>query len=148
LFGGTETDPVVSGPIVVVASTDQSLYGVSVGGMEWRVRTSSPLTLQPASYKNRIYVATKDWGFACFEASSGKKLWGAADVTGTPVGIRNGYLLVWNKGTITRIDAQHGDVIDRTTLATVRTVWTDSFEDGTLFAASDTGLVLRLNPAK
>ena len=148
LFGGTETDPVVSGPIVVVASTDQSLYGVSVGGMEWRVRTSSPLIQQPASYKNRIYIATKDWGFACFEASSGKKLWGAADVTGTPIGIRNGYLLVWNKGTITRIDAQHGDVIDRTTLATVRSVWTDSFEDGTLFAASDTGLVLRLNPAK
>ena len=38
LFGGSETNPVVSGGLVIVASTDQSLYGLSLGGIEWRIR--------------------------------------------------------------------------------------------------------------
>jgi outer membrane protein assembly factor BamB len=131
---------------MIIASTDQSLYGVSVGGIEWRVRTSAPLVDQHAAHKNRVYVNTSDWGFACFEASSGKRIWGTKDVGGAPIGIRNGMLLVWDKGTIVRLDAARGDVIDRTPMPTVRSVMMDAFEDGNMFVISETGLVTRLNP--
>lgn len=146
IFGGSETNPVVNGALMIVASTDQSLYGISIGGIEWRVRTSAPLVLQHAAHKNKVYVTTSDWGFSCFEGSSGKRLWSAPKISGVPIGIRAGMLLIWDNGSIIRLDAARGDFVDRTPMPTVRSVTTDSFEDGNLFIISETGIVTRLNP--
>ncbi len=146
IFGGSETNPVVNGSLMIVASSDQSLYGISISGIDWRVRTSAPLLLQHAAHKNKVYISTSDWGFSCFEGTSGKRLWSAPKVTGVPIGIRAGNLLVWDEGTIIRLDAARGDVIDRTAMPTVLNVTTDNFEDGNLFIISETGIVTRLNP--
>lgn len=143
MFGGVATDPVSNGQLVFVASLDQSLYAFDprTGRQVWRHRTSAPLRSQPTAFGDRVWCAVEDSGLTAFEAGTGRVVWSNPKVGGRVVGLNRGRLFVWDGKEGIVLNPATGDVISRAVLPGVRSMMVDSFENGTLWVVSTSGVV-------
>lgn len=130
--------------LLFVASLDQSIYAFEARGGEqrWRRRTNVPLTDAPVHHAGRVYCVVPDEGLLCLDADTGREQWVSTSITrGHAVGMRSGRLIVWDGLTATTLDPATGDVIDQVTLRDVSRLVMDGFEDGVLYAVSESGAV-------
>jgi outer membrane protein assembly factor BamB len=147
IFGGVETEPVVAGPYMVIASLDQSLYGFTAEAEQrWRYRTSAPLRVQPSSNGSTVYCEIPEQGVTAFDANNGKVLWKAPTVKGTVIGSRAGRLIAWDGTTAVTLDPKRGDVFDRVTLPSASNLTMDKFTDGNLYVTGRSGVVAKFLP--
>ena len=65
---------------------------------------------------------------------------------GTVIGMRSGRPIVWDGSVVTLLNNDDGSVYASVELPGVSRLVMDGFTDGTLYAASDMGLVIRLVP--
>jgi outer membrane protein assembly factor BamB len=146
IFAGTDGPMASFGDTLFVASTDQSIYAISVrDGLKWRVRTDVPLRDGVAYHDGRVYVSVPGVGLAALDAGTGKRIWAAEGVDGTVIGVRAGMLIVWNGSTITGVDAD-GAVVERRELGSALKVRTDAFVDGSLYISDDKGQIRKYSP--
>lgn len=138
VYQGVDTDPVSDGERVFIAGRDQSIWSFdAAGGLQWRHRTSVPLTVQPTAWNNVLYCEIPGEGLHAFESSSGTPVWSNKALTGTVIGSRSGNLLVWNGSTLSLVDVARGDVISAIELPGIRSLSLQSFDDGTIYAVTD-----------
>lgn len=146
MFAGLATDIATDGTNLYVASLDQSVYGFSTSGRElWRYRTSQPLRMKPTVSDGVLYCTT-DIGLTAFDAATGKVIWSKKDVAGVVVAKRRGNLLVWNNPKMQVVEPKRGDVIDSAELPGMNLLTFDKFEDGAMYAASQSGLIAKFLP--
>jgi len=148
ISGGMVTNPVAGEGAFYAASLDQSIYAFTVDGaaLMWRYRTSVPLREQPAYFDGAVYCSVEGEGLVALDARTGAVRWRAQEVYGTPVTVRQGYLLVWTGSEFAVLDRGRGDVIDRVPLPEVDFVTVDAFEDGVLYTANKDGGVSKYLP--
>jgi outer membrane protein assembly factor BamB len=150
MYAGLANAPVAGGTTLFLAGLDQSVWAFDETGREprWRVRLEEPITAQPAHHDGRVYVVLPKEGLACFDASTGKRLWTTKGIAGTPVAVRNKRLIVWDGAVASLIDSESGDAVERLALPGVDWLIPDTFADGNLYAASRKGEVARYSPKK
>lgn len=151
IFTGLDTNPVTDNALLIVGSLDQSIYAISPGGsVTWQYRTAAPVTVQPACIAGRVYATitdgNNDVGLLCLDSATGKKMWFAQGVKGTVFATRNGVLLVRTSDGVTTVDAKRGDVFERVALPGVRSIAAETTNDGNLYVASDSGLIVKFVP--
>lgn len=146
MWAGLETSPITVGDLAIFASLDQSVYAFTLDGTQvWRFRTSQPLKTQPVANRGVVYVTT-DRGLTALDAFTGSFLWAAKDVTGVAVGSRHGNILVWDGMNMAALDANTGTVNQRVRLPGIRMIVSDRFDDGNLFVASESGVIVKFRP--
>lgn len=152
IFIGSETDPAASENMMFVASLDHSLYAFAASSPTpvWRKRTDTPLRHEPTYHNGVVYCAVDGTGLVAFDSrgdnGNAKELWTTPGVTGTVIGMRKGRLLLWTGSEGVLIDPADGAIVDRTKLNRVNMLRTDTFVDGSLYAVSDDGVVVKLLP--
>lgn len=148
IYSGTNLPLAASNRLLFIASQDQSLYAFSPAGRLpiWRVRTEAPLADAPVHHAGVVYCTIPGRGMTAFDAETGNELWVAPDVGGTVIGMRSGRPIVWDGSVVTLLNNDDGSVYASEELPGVSRLVMDGFTDGTLFAASDMGLVIRLVP--
>lgn len=148
IYAGTSVPLASSNRLLFIASLDQSLYAFSPAGRLpiWRVRTEAPLADAPVHHAGVVYCTIPGRGMTAFDAQTGDELWVAPDVGGTVIGMRSGRPIVWDGTVVTLLNSDDGSVYASVELPGVSRLVMDGFTDGTLFAASDMGLVIRLVP--
>jgi len=151
IFTGLGTNPVTDGALLIVGSLDQSIYAIAPNSnLIWQHRTSSPINIQPACIAGRVYATitdgNNDTGLVCLDSASGKKLWFTKGVSGTVFATRAGSLLVRTSTGVTTIDAKRGDVLDTIAFPGVRSITPDALNDGNLYVASESGLIVKFVP--
>jgi outer membrane protein assembly factor BamB len=146
IFAGSDTNPVADNNFMYVASLDQSVYAFNPfgGAVAWRYRTASPLRTQPTAFGGKLYCSVPGEGLVAFEGASGSVLWRCRNFpNGVVVAINKGNLVVFNGEEAALVDAQRGDIIDRTKLPGVSFFKTDKFVDGNLYAISKSGVIAK-----
>lgn len=144
VFGGLATRPVSDGGMMYIASLDQSVYAFTPAATTaWRYKTSFPLRSQPAVHNGTVYVAIPGDGMTALDAATGSVKWKTAELSGEVIGVRKGDLMVWDGEFIYRVDAAHGEIVSKFKMAGVRAYAVEKFEDGTLYAVSNSGVVTR-----
>jgi len=73
--GKIYSTPAVSGPYVVVASTDRFIYCVKGGKLAWRYETGKPVVAAPLISDGVVYIGAGDGHFRALEVGSGKLIW-------------------------------------------------------------------------
>ena len=148
IYAGTSVPLASSNRLLFIASLDQSLYAFSPASRLpiWRVRTEAPLADAPVHHAGVVYCTIPGRGMTAFDAENGDALWVAPDVVGTVIGMRSGRPIVWDGSVVTLLNNDDGSVYASVELPGVSRLVMDGFTDGTLFAASDMGLVIRLVP--
>lgn len=150
MFEGTEAPLGMSDKIVFVASTDHSLYAMTIdeGRQLWRVRTDAPLRRAPVHHEGRVYCDMGIAGLCAFESGTGKQIWSNPGISGTVIALRNKRLLAFNEGsgTAVTIDPAKGTIIETVALQNISMLKTDSFVDGHLYAVSPNGVIAKLAP--
>lgn len=147
MYAGIACDAVATDDLLIAASMDQSLWGLSPAGRSaWRVRTSAPLRTSPVVHGGIVYVNLPDRGFCAFDASTGQEHWICKGVAGRLIGLRAGRLLVWDGHEAVTLDAQRGSVIERAALDGVQAIITDTMEDGNLYVITSAGVVAKFLP--
>ena len=148
IYAGTSVPLASSNRLLFIASLDQSLYAFSPASRLpiWRVRTEAPLADAPVHHAGVVYCTIPGRGMTAFVAETGDELWVAPDVGGTVIGMRSGRPVVWDGAVVTLLNSDDGSVYASVELPGVSRLVMDGFTDGTLFAASDMGLVIRLVP--
>jgi outer membrane protein assembly factor BamB/predicted phosphodiesterase len=73
--GKIYSTPAVSGDLVVVASTDRSIYCVKGGKLVWKYETGKPVVAAPLISKGVVYIGAGDGHFRALEVSTGKIVW-------------------------------------------------------------------------
>lgn len=146
IYAGTDA-AIAAGPeMLYIASLDHSLYAISErsGNIIWRVRTDAPLRRPPVLHEGVVYCDMGEEGMSAFEAGTGKKLWNNASAKGAIVGVRNKRLLGFDGSTAYLLDAAKGTSVESVKLENVAILKTDKFVDGSLYAASPSGVVTKL----
>ncbi len=145
VYKGLATDPVASDSLMFVACLDQSLYAFNpVGGsLVWRQRTPVPLRHQPTVRGGTLYCAVDGNGLVAFETGTGNVIWTAKGVLGSVIGVSRGRLVVWDGVNASLLDASRGDVIASVKLPNVRYLKMDRFEEGNLYAVSESGVIAK-----
>lgn len=147
IFAGTDSDPIAAQGLMIVAGRDQSLWGLRPNGeVAWRVRCDLPLTRQPSTDGKTVWCQLGTEGLCAVDASTGKVTWSNRVVEGTVIGIRAGNLVVWNGSLVLLLDKERGDIIRSYVVSDTSMLLTDKFEDGNLFAVSESGVVVRFVP--
>lgn len=149
IFGGLNNNPVANENSVFIAGADQSVWSISdEGRLLWRVRTPDALSAQPAVHEDSVYVSVPSLGFCAFEAASGSRKWATPGVAGRLLAVRNGRLIVWDDAarTLTSLDAQKGDVLDRVERPETRLVTVSAPVDGDLYLVNADGSVDKYSP--
>ncbi|MCC6660259.1 MAG: PQQ-binding-like beta-propeller repeat protein [Phycisphaerales bacterium] len=148
IYDGTVTDPVASDRVMYIAGLDQSLWAFNASGgtQLWRVRTDSPLRVQPTLHGAVLYCELAGKGLTAFDAQRGTVIWTSKAARGQVIATNGGRLECWDGRTMYLIDAANGDVIERATLPGVAKFTTDKFDDGNLYAVSTSGLVVKFAP--
>ncbi|MBC7772894.1 MAG: PQQ-binding-like beta-propeller repeat protein [Pyrinomonadaceae bacterium] len=152
IFTGTEADPAASDNMMFVASLDHSLYAFAPSSPTpvWRQRTDTPLRHQPTYHDGAVYCAIDGTGLVAFDSrgsnGNARELWTTPGVTGTVIGLRKGRLLLWTGSEGILIDPADGAIVDRAKLDRVAVLKTDAFVDGSLYAVSEDGVVVKLLP--
>lgn len=148
IYAGSSVPLASSNRLLFIASDDQSLYAFSPAGRLpiWRVRTEAPLVDAPVHHAGVVYCTIPGRGMTAFVAETGDELWVAPDVGGTVIGMRAGRPVVWDSAVVTLLNNDDGSVHASVELPGVSRLVMDGFTDGTLYAASDMGLVIRLVP--
>lgn len=154
--GGVAPDDHFGGPLgasastLFVASLDQSLYAFDLQSARqlWRVRTDSPLRSHPVHHGDALYCDIASQGLTAFDPGTGKARWTSPTVSGTPVALRRGRLIVWDAPSRTAItvDPASGQVIDRVPLNDISFIRTDTFADGNVYTVSPNGVVCKFTP--
>ena len=145
MFAGTGVRPIAAGDLMVVASSDQSLYAFRTdGSLAWRYRTSAPLTRQPVFHDGVIY-AEVEGGLAAFN-TRGELVWKSADVSGEVVAVRKGRLMVFNGTTFWQVDAARGETIASADFSFVERFIPETFADGNLYVVGKSGVIAKLMP--
>lgn len=155
ISGGMDTDPVTDGMHMFVASRDQSIYAFAPESSTyfWRERTANPITSQPTYHDGTLYCALEESGLVAFDVSMssldagefGARKWENIEVSGEVVAVQNGDLIVWDAPTLSRVDAQRGDVIASFTLDGVREIVASELEDSDLYAIGAKGQLIRFS---
>jgi outer membrane protein assembly factor BamB len=152
VYAGLDTDPVGDANLFYVASLDQSIYAFNPlgGSLVWRVRTASPLRVQPTAYGGRLYCTVPGQGLTAFDSSAGQVVWTCKGFSGTVVAASNKTLIGFDKSVpeLATIDRERGDVIARTKTPGVVMAKPDVFENGNLYLLSSSGLVAKFVPIK
>jgi outer membrane protein assembly factor BamB len=149
IFGGIDTDPIAAQGLMIVAGRDQSLWGIGTDGeVAWRLRCDQRLNRQPATDGTTVWCQLGSEGLSAVDAKSGKVIWSNRVVEGSVIGIRAGQLLVWNGAVALLLDKDRGDIVRSFVVPQTASLQTDKFEDGNLYAVSDTGVVVRFVPRK
>ncbi len=145
IYDGLATNPVADEQTMYVAGLDQSLYAFNPlgGSILWRHRTGTPLREQPVLHDGRLYCSIPGAGFTALDPRTGDVVWTAPGVNGAVIGVRHGRLLVWNGTEAALLDPATGDVFDRVKLPGVRILRLDRFENGNLYAVSNSGVVAK-----
>ena len=147
MYAGIACDAAASDDLLIAASTDQSLWGLSPSGNSvWRVRTSAALRTSPVIHAGVVYASLPDRGFCAFDAATGAERWVCKGVAGRVVGLRAGRLLVWDGREAVTLDPARGSVIERATLEGVQGLVTDKMEDGVLYVITSSGVVAKFLP--
>ncbi|MCH8270626.1 MAG: PQQ-binding-like beta-propeller repeat protein [Planctomycetes bacterium] len=148
IYAGSSVPLASSNRLLFIASDDQSLYAFSPAGRLpiWRVRTEAPLADAPVHHAGVVYCTIPGRGMTAFVAETGDELWVAPDVGGTVIGMHAGRPVVWDSAVVTLLNNDDGSVHASVELPGVSRLVMDGFTDGTLYAASDMGLVIRLVP--
>jgi eukaryotic-like serine/threonine-protein kinase len=78
--GRVISSPAVAGDLVVVGSTDGSLYAVSRtdGALRWQFDTKGPVTSSPAVADGLVYVSSLDGNVYAVDAANGERRWAFA----------------------------------------------------------------------
>ncbi|MCC6227788.1 MAG: PQQ-binding-like beta-propeller repeat protein [Phycisphaerales bacterium] len=147
IYAGIAADAVAGDDLLIAASTDQSLWGLSPSGRSvWRVRTSAPLRTSPVVHGGVVYAELPDRGFCAFDVGTGAERWVCKGVAGRLIGVRGGRLLVWDGREAVTIDPVRGSVIERASLDGVQAMVADAFEDGNLYVITRGGVVAKFLP--
>ncbi|HVZ95172.1 MAG TPA: PQQ-binding-like beta-propeller repeat protein [Phycisphaerales bacterium] len=148
--GRVDNAPVADDRTVYIAGADQSIWAfASEGGeLRWRVRTAYPLVRQPALHEGRLYVTIPKEGIACLEAATGARVWTAANLDATVVGINNGRLVTWDGKAARTLDAVTGDVVETVEIPNCSHFVMDKFVDGNLYLASPRGELRKYSAKK
>jgi outer membrane protein assembly factor BamB len=147
LFGGAAHPPVAAGPVVVVASLDQSIYAFSPAGSQmWRIRTNSPLRGAPESIGSTVYLTAENDTFTAINALTGQPLWTSKGISGRLIAARGSNLLVFGNGTLTVLERATGVVLHSFQTPSITQIVADKAEDGNLYAVSASGVVGKLMP--
>jgi outer membrane protein assembly factor BamB len=146
IFSGSEAPIAASDDLLFVASTDHSLYAIAKrdGAIVWRVRTDAPLRQPPVFHDGKIYCDMGKDGLAAFDAGTGKRLWNNPDAKGRIIGVRGKRLLGFDGSSAYLLDPAKGATVETVKLTGITMLKTDGFVDGTLYAASPTGVIARL----
>lgn len=144
ILGGTSTNPVANSTNMVIAGLDQSLWCFDLHGtLAWRLRQPEPLTVQPTALEDAVICELPEVGLAAVEIATGKLLWSNKAVHGTVVASNKNRLFVWNGTTASIVDQKRGDLLTSTTLRGIRSITTDQFDGGNLYAATAEGSVAK-----
>lgn len=148
LFDGIDAPPGASDQAVFIASRDQSLYALSSfnASLLWRIRTEAPLTLSPWYHDGRVYCWLPDRGLCGIAAANGSILWNNQSVKGTPIGIRDGTLLVWSEPTLWALDLRDGEIVEQVDIPRVEFVRMVGSVDGPLYTCTPDGVIAKLAP--
>lgn len=147
IFDGVATDPVSNGQLLFIASLDQSLYAFAPTGSQiWRYRGTMPLHVQPTAEAAVVYCDIPDVGLSAFDAGTGKIMWSAKGVHGTVLARRQHHLIAWDGHTLTALDPDRGDVIDKAAMDGLAFAVVDKYEDGNLYAVSKSGVIAKFIP--
>jgi outer membrane protein assembly factor BamB len=160
LWAAPLLDRVVAAPaaglgLVFVAGLDQHLWAfdAQTGRLRWKHLSESALTDSPVLVGSQVYQQIPGLGIMAFEAAvrnmpRGKMRWTASGVAGNVVGESRGVLLVWDAASnnLTLLSAARGHVIGVHPLPKVRHLSMQPPLGGVVFAASDAGEVIRLQP--
>jgi outer membrane protein assembly factor BamB len=156
LLDGIVAPPAVGNNIVYIASLDQHLwaYDLRNGRRLWRYLTESPLREPPFLLDKQLYQTIPTEGMVCFDAvvkdsPGGKAIWKNPSVTtGHGIGEHKGILWVWDPQTthMTLLSAARGHSTGATDLPRVKHLELTAPSDGELYAASNDGQIIRLDP--
>jgi len=152
IYTGCDVEPVASDSLVFIASLDHSLYAFSPSQPQpvWRQRTDAPLRQKPTYHDGRVYCSLEGTGLVAFDARGEnghpRKLWTAAGVGGTVIGVRGGRLLAWDGENAVLLNPDDGSVVESVKLDNVAQLKSDTFVDGNLYAVSNDGVVLKMLP--
>lgn len=143
VYSGLACDPAASDKMLFVAALDQSIYGFEIFGTQpkWRKRTDTQLKTTPTYANGRLYVEVPTSGLLCLEAETGKEIWTAKNISGTVIATQHGKLVVWNGSEAVVLDPANGDVVSKATLSGIKTLKTDRFADGNMYAVTPEGAV-------
>jgi outer membrane protein assembly factor BamB len=147
IFGGVDAPLETDGSNLYIASRDQSLWAFGVGGSPlWRLRTDNPLTGKPVFHGGRLYADLGSKGFSAIDPATGVPVWSNREVHGELIAVRSKVLLVREGGLISMLDPGRGDTIGTVNIPGIATIVGDGLEDGTLYAASERGVVAKFIP--
>jgi outer membrane protein assembly factor BamB len=155
MYATSAFDPVAAGDLLVVASQDQSIYAFreSGGRPVWQHRTSSMPGAAPTYFEGRVFCEV-DGNLTGFTAGTGKVAWASQGTKGTVVAVRQSgagaVLLVQDGITLTQVDAERGDVLERISVPGLYQVKPDGGPglraNGTVYLISTGGLVAKMRP--
>lgn len=147
IYQGLATDPVADGDRLIIAGLDRSIWCFNTTGHEeWRVRTDSPLRIQPTAHAGTAWVSIPTRGLTAFDTATGKPRWTNANVQGTVIGTRNGRLLVRGNDSLVTLNPGDGTIIERAATPGIVRMVVDKFEDGNLYAVSSQSTLGRFIP--
>lgn len=80
--GKIYSTPAVSVGVVVVGSTDGSIYGVQAGKVVWKYETGKPVVAAPLISGSLVFIGAGDGHFRALEAATGRLRWDFDSVSG------------------------------------------------------------------
>ncbi len=143
--------------LVLIAGTDQYLRAIDLetGYPTWKVLTQSPLTDSPTPLGNAVYQRIPNVGLAKFKADTnaiaGEQIWLKPEIKGNVITTnRKGHLIVWDNKSrqLQIIDQMLGGVVSTIELPQFNSLFTDSNEEGTLYAITDEQYIVCLSPRR
>lgn len=156
LLDSVVAPPAVGNNAVYVAGLDQHVwaYDIRNGRRLWRYLTESPLREPPLLLGKRLYQNIPTEGMVCFDAvvkdsPGGKVIWKSpAAVAGHGIGEHKGILWVWDPANtdLTLLSAARGHVTGAVDLPRIKHLELSSTTSGELYAASNNGQIIRLDP--
>jgi len=137
--------PAALGGMAYTASHDQKLYAFdrASGNIIWQYLTEAPLTVAPAILGERLYLHTQDRGLVCLDTLSGEEYW-RADLKGTPAHLKGSVIKLVEGGTIHRVDAKRGELIDSIELPDADLIHFESDTGGDLYLVNRAGRIMKL----
>ena len=146
-FGAIVCPLVFDGPLVLVASSDQSLYAENVlnGKDVWVYPTQYPLTMSPSVFGKTVYLPVPGQDLLAIDQTTGKLKWSLQHVA-QPVMPVSGGLLAVAGDQLQVIKTDSGTIDSRMTVKGL--IKTIAGPQGSLILINKQGVMQRLNPAK
>lgn len=137
--GSILSDPAVDATGIFVASTDRSLYKVSMdkGRIAWRVRFEEPLRTGPVVVDKVVYQWSGKSGMTAMDADTGKVRWRRLESKQFVSNSKAGVALWTNDGNIVVVDPQSGEAITGITTRGVRVVVSNTTDDAVFLLGRD-----------